>query len=98
MMDNKPAAETRTSARTYTMVWLALMILTALTVAAADTNLRRLAIVVCLGIAATKAILVFLYFMHLRHEKSALVQLVIPITVVTFAVLIGLTYSDIITR
>jgi cytochrome c oxidase subunit IV len=87
-----------TGIRTYTIVWLALVALTALTVTSAGLNLQSVAIVVCLSIAAVKSLLVFLYFMHLRHEERLVVKLIIPIAIVTLAIFIGLTFSDVITR
>ena len=51
-----------------------------------------------LAIAGTKSVLVLLYFMHLRYEKRLLVKILMPIVVVTLAVFIGLTYTDILYR
>lgn len=86
------------SVRTYVVVWLALLALTAATVSAASLNLRAIAIVVCLAIAAIKSIFVLLYFMHLRYENRLLIKLIIPIAVVTLAIFIGGTFSDVFTR
>jgi cytochrome c oxidase subunit 4 len=47
--------------------WAALMVLTGITVAAAQVDLGRLNVVVALAIAATKASIVALYFMHLKY-------------------------------
>lgn len=84
--------------RTYAAVWAALMLLTALTVATASMNLRSVTVIVCLGIAALKSTLVFLYFMHLRYEKRLIIRLVIPIALIALAIFIGLTFSDVYTR
>ena len=84
--------------RTYIFVWAALMLLTALTVATASMNLRKVTIIVCLGIAALKSTLVLLYFMHLRFENSVVIKLVIPIAIVVLAIFIGGTFSDVFTR
>jgi len=46
-------------------VWLALMALTAATVAIAQLDLGRLDLVLAIGIATIKASLVCLFFMHL---------------------------------
>ena len=86
------------SGRSYIVVWLVLMIMTALTVTTAGLNLGGIAIVICLGIAAFKSTLVLLYFMHLRYENRLLIKLVMPIAVVVLAIFIGLTYSDVIFR
>ena len=84
--------------RTYTVVWLGLLLLTGLTVDSAQANIRGLAIVVCLAIASFKSILVFLYFMHLRHEKRLLIKLIISIAMVTLSIFIGLTFTDVLVR
>ena len=53
----------------YTRTLIALLILTALTVGAAYINLGSGNVVIALFIATIKAILVALFFMHLRWEK-----------------------------
>jgi cytochrome c oxidase subunit 4 len=82
----------------YTLIWAALMLLTALTVATASMNLHKVTIIVCLGIAAFKSTLVLLYFMHLRYENRVVIKLVIPIAVIALAIFIGGTFSDVFTR
>ncbi len=82
----------------YLAVWGVLLALTALTVIAAGLHLRRGAVAVALGIAAVKSCLVALYFMHLRWEKRLLIRLMLPITLATLAIFIGLTYTDILHR
>jgi cytochrome c oxidase subunit IV len=84
--------------RTYITVWAALVLFTALTVATASMNLQKVTIVVCLGIAAFKSTLVLLYFMHLRHENRLVIRLVVPIAIITLAIFIGGTFSDVFTR
>jgi cytochrome c oxidase subunit 4 len=83
---------------TYLAVYAALLCLTAITVTMASVDIGRLAIVVVLAIAGTKSVLVLLYFMHLRYEKRLLVKILVPIVVVTLAIFIGLTYTDILYR
>ncbi len=84
--------------RTYLIIWVSLLILTALTVTAASLNAGRLAVLVALAVAATKSVLVLLYFMHLRYERRKLIKLILPIALVVLAIFIGLTYSDVLTR
>lgn len=84
--------------KSYLLVWAALVCLTALTVTSASLNLGRIAIAVVLAIAGTKSVLVLLYFMHLRYEKRLLVKLLMPIVIITLAIFIGLTYTDILYR
>ena len=94
------AAENKTEAgiRMYILIWATLMLLTAVTVATAGMNLRKITIIVCLGIAAFKSTLVLLYFMHLRYENRAVIKLIIPIAIITLAIFIGGTFSDVFTR
>ncbi len=54
--------------RTYVVVWGALVVLTAVTVAVSYVNLGMMNVVVALLIASAKASLVALFFMHLRYE------------------------------
>ena len=85
------------SPRTYVAIFLALLILTGLTVAAATVDLGRLNVIVALSIAVTKAVLVLLYFMHLRYSPQ-LTWLVTGVAFVWLAILIGLTMADPLTR
>ncbi len=95
----KAAAKTKgPSQGLYLAVWGVLLALTALTVIAAGLQLRRGAVALALGIAAIKSTLVALYFMHLRWEKRLLIRLMLPITLATLAIFIGLTYTDILRR
>ena len=95
---NNAGNRTEAGIRTYAAVWAVLMIATALTVAVADLNFQKAAIIVCLGIAAFKSTLVLLYFMHLRYENRLVIKLAIPIALATLAIFIGLTFSDVFTR
>jgi cytochrome c oxidase subunit IV len=82
----------------YIYVWLALLVLTAITVTTAELNIGRIGILVVLVIAATKSTLVLLWFMHLKSEKRLLLKLLVPIAIGTLAIFIGLTYTDVLTR
>jgi cytochrome c oxidase subunit 4 len=55
--------------RTYIVVWGALVVLTAVTVAVSYVHLGMMNVVVALLIASVKASLVALFFMHLRYES-----------------------------
>jgi len=55
--------------RTYIVVWGALIVLTAVTVAVSYVHLGLMNVVVALLIASAKASLVALFFMHLRYES-----------------------------
>ena len=83
--------------RTYTLVILTLLFLTATTVWAAYINLGRFNIVVALGIATVKATLVVLFFMHAKYSPRR-TQLVIVAGIFWLALLLFLTMSDYISR
>jgi len=55
--------------RIYLVVWGALVVLTAVTVAVSYVHLGLMNVVVALLIASAKASLVALFFMHLRYES-----------------------------
>ena len=82
----------------YVAVWAALMVLTGLTVAVWKTDLSYAGrIVVALLIATAKAALVAIFFMHLWEEKGV-ARLVLVVSAVFVALLIGLTLADNATR
>lgn len=85
------------STRTYVIVFVALLVLTALTVGAAFIDLRGLNNTAALVIAATKAALVVTYFMHVRHS-TGLIKATIAAGGIWLAILIGLTVGDYISR
>ncbi len=90
-------SETITPVRTYLVVFLALMVLTAITVAVAFFELGPLNDIAAMGIAITKACLVILYFMHVRHS-SRLTKVVVVAGFLWLLFLIGFTMSDYLTR
>ena len=85
------------SAKVYVTVFLALCVLTVLTVAAAGFDFGRLNLLVALGIAVTKATLVVLYFMHARYA-GGLTALVIAASAAFYVILVFLMLSDYVTR
>ena len=89
--------EHATSRKIYYAIFAALLALTYITVAVARIDLGRFNTVVALTIAVTKAVLVVLFFMHLRHS-TRLTKLVVVGGFVWLALLIGLTMADVTTR
>ena len=84
--------------RTYLIIFACLMILMLLTVIAAFIpGLGNFGIVIALGIATLKAILVILYFMHVKYA-SPLVKVVVISGFVWFFIAVGLTFTDYLTR
>lgn len=86
------------SYRIYLSIWAALVCFTAITVAMASWDLGAVAIIAVLAIAATKSVLVLLGFMHLWWEDRLIIKILMPIVLVTLAIFIGLTYTDILYR
>jgi len=86
------------SVKTYTVVFLVLLGLTALTTAAAFVDLGHgLNDAAALAIAIVKALLVILYFMHVRYSDR-LTWVLAGIAFFWLAILIGGTLDDFITR
>jgi cytochrome c oxidase subunit 4 len=83
----------------YFVIFGALMALTAITVFAARIPFHNEALgtVIALAIAVTKAVLVVLFFMHVRYS-SRLTWVVIASGFLWLAILISLTLSDYLTR
>lgn len=86
-----------TSPKVYVLIFLALMLLTTVTVAIAFLHLGPFNDVVALTIAVSKATLVVLYFMHVRHS-SRMTKISVLAGFLWLALLIGLTLSDYLTR
>jgi cytochrome c oxidase subunit 4 len=81
----------------YYWVYAALLVLTLLTVGVAYADLGPLNLVLALGIAICKALLVMLFFMHLRYSRH-LTWLVAGAGVIWLAHLLVFTLSDYLTR
>ncbi len=86
-----------TSPITFAVVFVALLLLTVATTLVAFVDLGVFNPVVALGIACTKAVLVVLFFMELRHS-SRLTKLSVGAGLFWFALLITLTLADYLTR
>ncbi|MEN0074136.1 MAG: cytochrome C oxidase subunit IV family protein [Paracraurococcus sp.] len=78
-------------------VWAALLALLGATLALAYVPLGRFSLVVALGIAVTKALLVVLLFMQLR-KPDPLLRLTAFASLVFVAFMLILTFSDVLTR
>ena len=86
-----------TPRRTYFAIFAALLALTYLTVAVSRIDLGRLNTIVAMTIAVSKAMLVVLFFMHLRYS-TRLTKLVVVGGFLWLALMIGLTMTDEVTR
>ena len=83
--------------KTYFAIFFTLMALTVTTVWVATIDLGPLNVVAALVIAACKATLVLLFFMHVRTSPR-IIALCIFAGLLWFALLIGLTLTDYLTR
>jgi cytochrome c oxidase subunit 4 len=80
--------------RTFMLVWFALLILTGLTITAAQLRMGEWSMVANIVIASTKAGLVLWFFMHLKYEKR-IFKLLLFVPIITISIIIGLTFFDI---
>src|SRR5580698_10420412 len=83
--------------KTYGLILLALLVLTAMTTSAAYIDMGVFNPIVALAIACFKAVLVILFFMHIRYS-SKVMMLTVGAGLFTFLVLITMTLSDYISR
>ena len=83
---------------TYFAVWVSLLIGTALTYYAAKLDLGAFNAAVALIIATTKALLVALFFMHIKGAHEKLLKLVIISTIFFLMLLLVLSMADYGTR
>jgi cytochrome c oxidase subunit IV len=81
----------------YFVIFGALMILTLVTVLVARVDLGPANTIVALAVAVTKAVLVVLYFMHVRYS-SRLTWVVVAGGFLWLAMMILITLSDYMTR
>jgi cytochrome c oxidase subunit IV len=83
--------------RTLIGVWAALLVLTFFTVQASRIDLGAWNIWLALGIASGKAGLVVFFFMHMKYEQP-LLRWLFYVTLVILAIIIGLTFFDVLYR
>jgi cytochrome c oxidase subunit IV len=83
--------------KTYALAWLSLLGLLALTVGSAYLKLGWMNSVINLVIAVAKALLVMIFFMHLRSSHPML-RVVAVAGFLWLTLLIGLAFTDFATR
>ena len=86
-------SEPLTPVRTFVLIWIALLVLTATTVAVAYLNLGDLSVAVALIIAVTKATLVALFFMEIRYSAK-MTQIVLVVGLAWLLILLLLSLTD----
>ena len=77
----------------FIMVWVGLLILTAITVGASVMFSGTVGIVTAMIVTPIKAILILMYFMHLKYEKPGFVIMFL-VAVGILAIFLGLTFFD----
>jgi cytochrome c oxidase subunit 4 len=82
------------STKTFVLIWLTLLVLTGVTIKAAQMRMGEWSILANLLIASTKASLVLWFFMHLKYEKMFF-KLLFIVPIATITIIIGLTFFDI---
>lgn len=78
-------------------IWLALLALTALTVAITRVELGGYKVLGALTIACAKAGLVIAVFMHMKYEGK-LLRWLLFLALLTLAIFIGFTFFDVLYR
>jgi cytochrome c oxidase subunit IV len=85
------------SARGLFLTWAALMALAAISLALRFAHLGRLGMVVALGIAAVKAVLVGLVFMELAFERAS-IRIAFAAGLFMIVAMLSLMIADVVTR
>jgi cytochrome c oxidase subunit 4 len=85
-------------AKLYWAIWASLICLTVLTAAIAFVDLGPLNTVVALVIASFKALLVILFFMHVKYTSEKLTKVVIVSALFWLMILLALSLADYTTR
>lgn len=81
----------------FVAIWVALIILTGITVYAAEIDLGFLNVVAALSIATVKASLVTFFFMHLKYENLTF-KIMVLVCFTILAIFIGMTFFDTVYR
>jgi len=85
------------SKKIYYTIFATLMVMTAVTVLVAFQDLGQFNIIVALAIAAFKAIIVLLYFMHVKFS-SRLTKIFVAAGFFTLGLMLLFTYGDYLSR
>ena len=82
----------------YWGIWFTLIVLTLVTAWVANIDLGRLNTVVALVIATGKAIVVVLFFMHVKYTSEKLTKVVVFSAIFFLLILLALSMADYATR
>jgi cytochrome c oxidase subunit IV len=86
------------SSRFYYAIWIALLCLTVITAAVSFVDLGPFNTIVALVIATFKALLVVLFFMHVKDTSEKLTKTVIVAAMFWLLLLLALSMADYTTR
>jgi cytochrome c oxidase subunit IV len=86
------------SSKLYVGIWAVLMVLTVVTASVAFLDLGPFNTVVALLIATLKALLVVLFFMHVKYASEKLTKMVIVCSLFWLLILLFLSLADYSTR
>jgi len=98
MSDHAMSDHGKSPVKTYFAVWLALLAGTLITYEVAKIDLGVFNAAVALIIATTKALLVALFFMHLKGAQERLLKVVVISTIFFLFILLALSMADYGTR
>jgi cytochrome c oxidase subunit 4 len=80
--------------RVYWVIWAVLIVLTFVTAGVATLDLGPFNSVVALGIASFKALIVVLFFMHVKYTSERLTAVVIVASIFWLLLMLGLSLTD----
>jgi cytochrome c oxidase subunit IV len=86
------------SSKFYYTIWIALLCLTGITAAVSFVDLGPFNAVVALVIATVKALLVVLFFMHVKYTSEKLTKIVFVSAIFWLFLLLALSMADYATR
>jgi len=86
------------SIKLYYAIWTALLLLTGITAGVAFIDLGPFNTVVALVIATLKAVLVLLFFMHLKYASEKMTSVVVISAIFWLLLLLALSLADYSTR
>jgi len=86
------------SAKLYYAIWITLLILTGVTAGIAFIDLGPFNTIVALVIATLKAVLVILFFMHLKYSSEKMTSVVVISALFWLLILLALSLADYSTR
>jgi cytochrome c oxidase subunit 4 len=86
------------SSKLYYTIWITLLCLTVITAAVSFVDLGPFNTIVALVIATVKALLVVLFFMHVKYTSEKLTKIVIVSAIFWLFLLLALSMADYATR